>query len=183
MDLGFWWQARSTAGEVSVKSLLHYILVSDARIASPCTDACAGIGVALHSSHYRSKSVHMLKLGFLNRFVIASAARLPRRQIRNSTDIHFKWKVVVITVSVIGFFLVAVFLSGEVATFPKVVLFWVIILGVILRNVKDVNLYIILEVQCFVFTDYHLLMYKVWYLLIFLMLLWKQCRYTSRRFF
>lgn len=91
----------------------------------------------------------------------------------------------------VGHNLVAFFLSGEVAKFPKVVLFWIIILVVILRKLKDViakththfYLYIILEVRCFVFTDYHLL--TVWYLLIFifLMFLSKQSRYTSRNFF
>jgi len=31
---------------------------------------CAGFGVSLHSSKYGSKSVYMLKVGFLTRFVV-----------------------------------------------------------------------------------------------------------------
>lgn len=51
---------------------------------------CAGFGVSLDSSNYGPQSVYVLKLGFLNRFVVASAALLLRGQIRNSTDTHFK---------------------------------------------------------------------------------------------
>lgn len=126
---------------------------------------CIGFWVSSCSSDYGSKSVctlNVAQVAFLNGFVVAIAALLPGQQILNCTGPHPKWEVIVIAVLVtvcffFFFFPVAFLIAGKVGVF------WVIIWVLVLRKLKGVIakvgafLHIILEVWCFVFTDYDLL--------------------------